>query len=626
MKKLLLIILLLISAPSAWGADLYVTPVRPAAFGNGSLATPFRNMSSALTRVQPGDTIKLMAGVHGGDFVENSCTTHCAGVITTWVNGTTNNPITITSYPNPLDAKIDGNGQMANCIFVGHQNYIIDGLELRNCEHMGIQADGHTYPDREGTCDLTQIYGNVGEEGPKNPVTNMGGGHYCTNGIDNLIIRNNYIHDCKLDAVKAGHGNNVTVENNNMHNVSKTSGGHSIMQMNGIYGGVVRNNWMHDDLPIVSPHVLFFMKGGSKDIVVENNLFENAGTSYAAIEIGDNMEWYNIRYTPSEIPGLNDRIFAQSTADNEIMPTVGGVYANSSTYQPEVLAEARNIVVRGNIIKNAGPPLSARGSYNVRWYNNTAIDSSGGQASIKLWTDGYNGLPSGGYNSRAHVAKNQKFYNNLFVNLTTPMLDMGSPGQAYYIKDKDGENYPLLNQEGLEIDYNQYYNMGFTQFFTTIGTIVDTHAKYNFNPNFDSTYHPATGNVAATSGGNLRTLGMLGPSETWVDRDGVTRPTASELANGYSVGALLATGSGGTQVNGDCGSSNGGTFSAAPTTNLCSAGTATSVSGTGIPNWTWGCNGLNGGTSTAGNACNASYSAPAPASVANRASFKCWIR
>jgi hypothetical protein len=47
-------------------------------------------------------------------------------------------------------------------------------------------------------------------------------------------------------------------------------------------------------------------------------------------------------------------------------------------------------------------------------------------------------------------------------------------------------------------------------------------------------------------------------------------------------------------TNGQCGSANGTTVSSAPTTNLCSAGTATSVTGSGP--WYWNCDGTNGGT------------------------------
>lgn len=52
-------------------------------------------------------------------------------------------------------------------------------------------------------------------------------------------------------------------------------------------------------------------------------------------------------------------------------------------------------------------------------------------------------------------------------------------------------------------------------------------------------------------------------------------------------------------VNGSCGSANGGTFSSAPTSNLCSAGTASTVTGT----YSWSCAGTNGGTTAS---CSAS--------------------
>ena len=47
-------------------------------------------------------------------------------------------------------------------------------------------------------------------------------------------------------------------------------------------------------------------------------------------------------------------------------------------------------------------------------------------------------------------------------------------------------------------------------------------------------------------------------------------------------------------VNGICGSSNSTAFSAAPTTNLCSTGSSSSVTGSGP--WNWSCSGSNGGS------------------------------
>jgi hypothetical protein len=63
-------------------------------------------------------------------------------------------------------------------------------------------------------------------------------------------------------------------------------------------------------------------------------------------------------------------------------------------------------------------------------------------------------------------------------------------------------------------------------------------------------------------------------------------------------------------VNGACGPANGTTMSVAPTAGLCSAGTASAVTGNGP--WAWSCTGSNGGTTAM---CTAS--APAPEGVSS---------
>ncbi len=64
-------------------------------------------------------------------------------------------------------------------------------------------------------------------------------------------------------------------------------------------------------------------------------------------------------------------------------------------------------------------------------------------------------------------------------------------------------------------------------------------------------------------------------------------------------------------TNGLCGSSNGGTFSSAPSTSLCSAGNATLVTGSGADTgyWKWQCMGVNGGTNAS---CSANKTATPP--------------
>jgi hypothetical protein len=57
-------------------------------------------------------------------------------------------------------------------------------------------------------------------------------------------------------------------------------------------------------------------------------------------------------------------------------------------------------------------------------------------------------------------------------------------------------------------------------------------------------------------------------------------------------------------VDGVCGSANGGSFSTAFTAGLCSAGNATPVSGGNGSNWTWMCDGTNGGSNAS---CSATF-------------------
>jgi hypothetical protein len=58
-------------------------------------------------------------------------------------------------------------------------------------------------------------------------------------------------------------------------------------------------------------------------------------------------------------------------------------------------------------------------------------------------------------------------------------------------------------------------------------------------------------------------------------------------------------------INGLCGSANGQTYTTAPTSNLCSAGTASTMTGAGP--WYWTCVGQNGGSTANCGAVIASY-------------------
>lgn len=74
------------------------------------------------------------------------------------------------------------------------------------------------------------------------------------------------------------------------------------------------------------------------------------------------------------------------------------------------------------------------------------------------------------------------------------------------------------------------------------------------------------------------------------------KSTISQVGNpknvGYSVRCIKNTN---ISINGVCGSTNGTTVPSVPTANLCSSGTASTVSGSGP--WAWTCSGTGGGTS-----------------------------
>jgi hypothetical protein len=82
-------------------------------------------------------------------------------------------------------------------------------------------------------------------------------------------------------------------------------------------------------------------------------------------------------------------------------------------------------------------------------------------------------------------------------------------------------------------------------------------------------------------------------------------------AGGSSTASSVSVSVGGAPVAGACGASSGSSFYTAPTTNLCSAGTPT-LTPSGSGPWSWGCNGLNGGTNTGVATCSANKTVSVP--------------
>jgi hypothetical protein len=114
-------------------------------------------------------------------------------------------------------------------------------------------------------------------------------------------------------------------------------------------------------------------------------------------------------------------------------------------------------------------------------------------------------------------------------------------------------------------------------------------------------YLPSSNNLAFVKGFSSGTSNKYYPYDFASMAATFSMNPSSAPAHWSFYATLTPTGGGGMLVNGQCGSSNGVAVSSTPTTNLCTAGSASAVSGSGP--WNWRCAGSNGGT-------NASCSAP----------------
>jgi hypothetical protein len=93
--------------------------------------------------------------------------------------------------------------------------------------------------------------------------------------------------------------------------------------------------------------------------------------------------------------------------------------------------------------------------------------------------------------------------------------------------------------------------------------------------------------LSATATGNSAFVGWGGACSGTTPTCTLTMDAAKSVSAQLDAGPL---------TNGACGLSNGQALSTTPTTRLCTAGTASSVTGSFPRTWRWSCNGYNGGT------------------------------
>ncbi len=482
-------------ADFANAADLYVTPDTSVPNGDGSEQSPYNSIDTALNAAQPGDTVRLLPGVYY-----------------TPVNfphgGTDDNPITLTSHDSPLTAVIDcQNSGNVNGVNVTYSNIVVDGLEVRNVYYSGIKVDG-------------DVHGTTGADS----YGNWGGYHsrlWRLHGADNIIIKNNKIHEIGYDGIKVGHVDNIQILNNEIYNCgadpNTTQQGIDLV---GVYSAIIRGNYVHDE-ELSQMSVGIFFKGGSEDIICENNYVADILSPFAGIEIGGDTEWYSTRYTPSNFDyDINSAIMqSDQSYDNNLIN-------NQETYQAEFMAEARNVIVRGNIVVRSNPPLSFRNVYNAQVYNNTIIDSGWSQGWVKLWSDG----------NHNHPCLNIRLDNNLFLNNSVELRDGGAFNDKYA-----GTIYPL-NTIGMTASNNLFWSNGAAPALGN--SAVDPDLQLFADPQLDENYQISSVSPAFNAGIDLFAAGVL--SSVYNNRFKVSVPQ-----NQFDIGAYEVPVEGGDGGNAD---------------------------------------------------------------------------
>ncbi len=236
---------------------------------------------------------------------------------------------------------------------------------------------------------------------------------------------------------------------------------------------------------------------------------------------------------------------------------------------------------------NAGSNSAVSGSGPWSWTCTGTNGGSTASCSANLIVDGVCGSAAGAYGSGATG------YNGAYCNAGSPNATPAFPAAG------NSTSWTCLGSNG---GNNSAICVATRNASPVNGACGTANKTYLYSDSsYGSDTYCSAGNPTATPA-----FPTQGSSVTW---------SCSGINGGSNSGTCTASRNL-APVNGICGPSNGSNFYSAPSSNLCAAGSATGVSGSGP--WTWSCNGLNGGSAAS---CSANKAVDGICGSSNGSSF-----
>jgi len=328
--------------------EIWVSP-DGASSGDGSVSNPYDITTACQEKIEPGDTVMVKEGTHR--IMEEIVITR---------SGTEEKPIHIISADGKHKAVIEIVESHDMGFLVKKASYIIfDGFKFIGGDR-GYCIDGWDE-----------------------------GGNY--NPCKGIVIRNSIGDGKQDDFIKVTWADNILIENNEFFGCKDEQ-----VDLIGTWGGIVRNN-VFRDFPDPYGQTCLQVKGGSKDVIIEKNLF------------------YNVKEKTVRLGSYTD--------DQYIRPLPGA---------PAKL-EAMNLTLRNNIFYKCPGCIAVRSCHGAQIYNNTTWKRGSIWKEYILWAE----APG--------ETKDVKIWNNIVVATNIGKLvdhaldaDQGFEGKNNIFWDGDG--------------------------------------------------------------------------------------------------------------------------------------------------------------------------------------------